>query len=54
MHSGLWLPDAWSVAAWMRDADRRGMLEQYLKPPLTLREQTHFALFLEKGFILVG
>ncbi len=27
--------DAWSTAAWMRDCDRRGTLEQYFKPPLT-------------------
>jgi len=41
--------DAWSVAAWMRDADRRGTLEQYLKPPLTLPEQTQALL---EGWIL--
>ncbi len=31
--------DAWSVAAWLRDADQRGILDKYLFPPLTVSEQ---------------
>jgi hypothetical protein len=30
--------DAWSVAAWLAEMDRRGTLEYYLRPPLSLPE----------------
>ena len=41
--------DAWSIAAWLREADRRGTLEQYLHPPLTLSERKQAEL---EGWIL--
>ncbi len=41
--------DAWSVAAWMRDADRRGALENYFAPPLTPGERRRAEL---EGWIL--
>jgi hypothetical protein len=41
--------DAWSVAAWLRDADRRGSLERYVVPPLTASERQ---LALLEGWIL--
>ena len=41
--------DAWSVAAWLRDADRRGTLDKYFHPPLTLPEQKQARL---EGWIL--
>lgn len=31
--------DAWSIAAWMQECDRRGILDRYFSPPLTLPEQ---------------
>jgi len=31
--------DAWSIAAWLREADRRGILNNYFVPPLTLPER---------------
>lgn len=41
--------DAWSVAAWLRDADQRGILDNYFHPPLTLPEQKQARL---EGWIL--
>ncbi len=41
--------DAWSIAAWLRDADRRGILDRYFHPPLTLPEQRRARL---EGWIL--
>ncbi len=41
--------DAWSVAAWLREADRRGALEAYFNPPLTPTERKRAAL---EGWIL--
>ena len=41
--------DAWSIAAWMRDMDRRGTLDMYFKPPLTQPEQKQAEL---EGWIL--
>ncbi len=41
--------DAWSVAAWLQEADRRGILEQYFAPPLTLPERKQAEL---EGWIL--
>jgi hypothetical protein len=41
--------DAWSVATWLRDADRRGTLKHYFAPPLTLPERKRAAL---EGWIL--
>jgi len=41
--------DAWSVAAWLREADRRGTLENYFVPPLTLPERKQAEL---EGWIL--
>jgi hypothetical protein len=31
--------DAWSIAAWLQEADRRGTLDWYFAPPLTLPER---------------
>lgn len=31
--------DAWSIAAWLQGLDRRGVIDQYFMPPLTLPEQ---------------
>lgn len=31
--------DAWSVAAWLKEVERRGTLNQYSAPPLTLPER---------------
>ena len=41
--------DAWSVAAWMREADRRGRLDNYFVPPLSLPERRRAEL---EGWIL--
>jgi hypothetical protein len=41
--------DAWSVAAWLQEADRRGTLDQYFQPPLTPSERKQAAL---EGWIL--
>lgn len=41
--------DAWSVAAWLKDVDRRGILDNYFHPPLTLPEQKMARL---EGWIL--
>ena len=41
--------DAWSVAAWLQESDRRGILDQYLTPPLTLPERKQAEL---EGWIL--
>jgi hypothetical protein len=41
--------DAWSIAAWLQQADRRGTLERYLEPPLTLPERKQAEL---EGWIL--
>jgi hypothetical protein len=41
--------DAWSVAAWLQEADRRGSLENYLVPPLTAEERKQAKL---EGWIL--
>jgi hypothetical protein len=41
--------DAWSIAAWLRDADQRGILDRYFHPPLTLPEQKQARL---EGWIL--
>jgi hypothetical protein len=41
--------DAWSVAAWLREADRRGTLEAYFNPPLIPAERTRAVL---EGWIL--
>ncbi len=41
--------DAWSVAAWLQEADRRGTLDQYFAPPLTLPERKQAKL---EGWIL--
>jgi hypothetical protein len=41
--------DAWSVAAWMREADRRGTLDHYFSPSLTLPERQQVEL---EGWIL--
>lgn len=41
--------DAWSVAAWLQDADRRGILDSYFSPPLSRLERK--AAMLE-GWIL--
>ncbi len=41
--------DAWSVAAWLQEADRRGILDQYFSPPLTLSERKQAKL---EGWIL--
>jgi hypothetical protein len=41
--------DAWSVTAWLRESDRRGTLENYFNPPLTLPERRQAAL---EGWIL--
>ncbi|HAD08032.1 MAG TPA: hypothetical protein DCF62_00995 [Porticoccaceae bacterium] len=41
--------DAWSIAAWLRDADQRGVLDRYFHPPLTLSEQKRARL---EGWIL--
>jgi hypothetical protein len=37
-----WTPDEWdayAVARWLREADERGILDQYLHPPLTAGEK---------------
>ena len=41
--------DAWSIAAWLKDADQRGILGNYFNPPLTLPEQKQARL---EGWIL--
>ncbi|MFW6106762.1 MAG: hypothetical protein ACOC8H_01235 [bacterium] len=41
--------DAYSVARWLRESDARGILEHYLSPPLTTREQK---LAKREGWIL--
>ena len=41
--------DAWSVAAWLQAADRRGSLARYFEPPLTAGEQRQALL---EGWIL--
>lgn len=41
--------DAWSIAAWLQEADRRGTLDRYFEPPLTLPEQKQAEL---EGWIL--
>lgn len=41
--------DAWSAAAWLREADRRGSLDGYFVPPLTLPERRQAGL---EGWIL--
>lgn len=41
--------DAWALAAWMRECDRRGSLGAYLEPPLTAEERTLARL---EGWIL--
>ena len=41
--------DAWSVAAWLQESDRRGALGHYFAPPLTLPERRQGLL---EGWIL--
>jgi len=41
--------DAWSIAAWLQEADRRGTLDRYFQPPLTLPERKQAEL---EGWIL--
>ena len=41
--------DAWSIAAWLQETDRRGTLDRYLEPPLTLPERKQAEL---EGWIL--
>lgn len=41
--------DAWSIAAWLQDTDRRGTLNQHLAPPLTLPERKQAKI---EGWIL--
>ena len=41
--------DAFSVAGWMRDADRHGVLDKYFTPPLTSPERNQVKL---EGWIL--
>ncbi len=41
--------DAWSVAAWLQEADRRGILDSYFAPPLMLPERRRAEL---EGWIL--
>ena len=41
--------DAWSIAAWLQETDRRGSLDQYFTPPLTPSEQKQAAL---EGWII--
>ncbi len=41
--------DAWSVSAWLREADHRDLLNKYFTPPLTLPERKQAAL---EGWIL--
>ncbi|MCG6869942.1 MAG: hypothetical protein LJE91_14765 [Gammaproteobacteria bacterium] len=41
--------DAWSVAAWLTEIDRRGTLSRYFDPPLTPQERRQAAL---EGWIL--
>lgn len=41
--------DAWSIAAWLQEADRRGILDNYFTPPLTLPERKQVEL---EGWIL--
>ena len=41
--------DAWSVAAWLQETDRRDTLEQYFEPSLTLPERKRVEL---EGWIL--
>jgi hypothetical protein len=41
--------DAWSIAAWLQEADRRGTLDRYFEPPLTLPERKQAEL---EGWIL--
>jgi hypothetical protein len=41
--------DAWSVAAWLQEADRRGILDNYFIPPLSLPERKQAEL---EGWIL--
>lgn len=41
--------DAWSIAAWVQEADHRGTLDRYFEPPLTLPERKQAEL---EGWIL--
>ena len=41
--------DAWSTAAWLQEADRRGILDRYFEPPLSLPERKQAEL---EGWIL--
>ncbi len=41
--------DAWSIAAWLQEVDRRGSLDRYFEPPLTGRERRQAEL---EGWIL--
>ena len=41
--------DAWSIAAWLQEADRRATFDQYFTPPLTLPERKQVEL---EGWIL--
>ena len=41
--------DAWSIAAWLREADRRRVLERYFMPPLLPAERKQAVL---EGWIL--
>jgi len=41
--------DAYSIAAWMREADRREIIDRYFSPPLTLPERNQVKL---EGWIL--
>jgi hypothetical protein len=41
--------DAWSIASWLQEADRRGTLDRYFEPPLTLPERKQAIL---EGWIL--
>ena len=41
--------DAWSIAAWLREADHRGALDRYFQPPLTPSERKQAEL---EGWIL--
>ncbi len=41
--------DAWPIAAWLRDADRRDILGRYFVPPLTLPERKQAEL---EGWII--
>ena len=41
--------DAWSIAFWLQEADRRGTLDRYFEPPLTFPERKQAIL---EGWIL--